>query len=159
MNEEGSSESAELNSDHGDKDPRLGAGLGGFVITHESSLVHQPAEGSLHHPAVRQDFEAFGGVGAFDNLDGQFGTEALDPVGKVLAGVAAIHPQNVQPSEPTQDTSQQHFGTVAFGGVGGRHRHAEHQSQRIHQQMASRTRRRSVGGRPRLAGLGSIGLR
>jgi len=50
MNDEESSQTAELNSDHRDIDPRHSAGFGGFVIAHESPLVHQPAEGALHHP-------------------------------------------------------------------------------------------------------------
>ena len=57
MNDEISSESAELNSDHGDKNPSHGAGLGGFVNTDESPVVHQPAEGALHDLAPGQDFE------------------------------------------------------------------------------------------------------
>ena len=73
MNDEESSQSAELNSDHRDIDPRHGAGFGSFVIAHESPLVHQPAEGALHHPATGQDLEALGGIGAFYDLDVQFG--------------------------------------------------------------------------------------
>ena len=53
MKREDSSEAAELDADHRDVDPRRGAGFGGFVIAHESPLVHQPAEGSLHDPAAQ----------------------------------------------------------------------------------------------------------
>src|SRR5512135_3437073 len=136
MKAEESSESAELNSDHGDVDPSLGTGCSSFVIAHQSPLVHQPAEGALDDPAASQYFEALGGIGTFDDFDGQFGTEALDPVGKVLACVATIHPQDAQPSEPAQNAAQKHLGAVALGGVGWGHRHTEHQSQSIHQQMA-----------------------
>src|ERR1019366_4309803 len=90
MNDQESSQSAELSSDHRDIDPRPGAGLGGFVIAPEAPLVHQPAEGSLHHPAARQYFEPLGRVGAFNDLDGQFGAESFDPLGKGLAGIATI---------------------------------------------------------------------
>ena len=136
MNDELSCQSAELNSDHRDVNPSLGTGLCGFVIAHQSPLVHQPAEGALDDPAASQYFEAFGGVGAFDDVDSQFGTETLDPVGKGLAGVATIHPQDAQPSEPAQDAAQKHLGSITFGGVGWGHGDAEHQSQSIHQQMA-----------------------
>ena len=135
MNDEESSQTAELNADHRDINPRYGAGLGGFVIAHKSALVHQPAEGALHHPAARQDFEAFGRVGAFNDLDGQFGTETFDPLGKGLARIATIYPQDTQPGEPAQDAPQKYLGSVAFGDVGWGHNHAEHQPQRIHQQM------------------------
>jgi len=63
MKAEESSQSAELNSDHGDINPSLGTGLGGFVIARQSAVLHQPAEGSLHHPAARQHREALGRVG------------------------------------------------------------------------------------------------
>ena len=88
MKAEESSQSAELNSDHGDIDPTLGTGHGGFVVAHQSPLAHQPAEGSLHDPAARQDFEALGGVRAIDDLDRQLGAESLDPLGEGIAGVA-----------------------------------------------------------------------
>ena len=135
MKTEESSQSAELDSDHGDIDPSLGTGLGGFVIPHQSPLAHQPAESAFHHPAVRQHFEALGVVGTFDDLNLQFGPESLDPVGKRLPGVAAIHPQNTQPGEPAQHPAEQQLGTVTFGGVGRGHGHAQDQSQGVHQQV------------------------
>src|ERR1035441_8020641 len=135
MNDKESSQSAELDSDHGDIDPSFGAGFGGFVITHQSALAHQPTEGSLHDPAARQYFEACGIVGAFDNLDGQFGAQTLDPLGECLAGVAAIDPQDAEPGEPAQYPAQNHLRSVAFGGAGRSHGHSEQQSQSIHQQM------------------------
>jgi len=135
MKAEGSSQSAELNSDHRDIDPRHGAGLGGFVIAHETPLVHQPAEGALHHPAAGQDFEALGGIGSFNDLDGQFRAEPPDPLGKGFTGIATIHPQDAQPGEPAEHAAQKQLGSLAFRGAGWGHGHAEHQPQRIHQQM------------------------
>ena len=136
MNDKESSQSAELDSYHRDIDPSLGAGCGGFIIAHQAALTHQPAEGSFHNPAARQNFETHGGVGAFDDRDDQLGTKSFDPFGEGLASVAAIHPQNAKPSEPAQHPAQNHLGSVAFGGTGWGHSHAEHQSQSIHQQMA-----------------------
>jgi len=136
MKDKESSQSAELNSDHGDIDPGFGTGLSGFVIAHQSPLAHQPAEGAFHDPAARQDFEAHRGIGAFDDLDRQLGAESLDPVSERLAGVAAIHPQEAQPSEPTQHPAQYHLRSIAFSGVGWGHGHAQHQSQSVHQQMS-----------------------
>ncbi len=135
MKVEESSQTAELNSDHRDIDPGHGTGFGGFVIAHEAALVHQPAEGARHDPAARQDFEALGRVGAFNDLDSQFGAACFDPLGEGLAGIATIHPQDAQPGEPAQDSAQKQLGAGAFGGVGWGHGHAEHQPHRIHQQM------------------------
>ena len=135
MNDEESSQSAELNSYHRDIDPGFGAGFGGFVIAHQSPLAHQPAEGSLHDPAAWQDFEARDVVRTFDDRDGQLGAQPFDPWSEGFAGVAAIHPQDAQPGEPAQDPAQQDFCAVAFGGAGGGHGHTQHQPQGVHQQM------------------------
>jgi hypothetical protein len=135
MKDKESSQSAELNSDHGDIDPSFGAGLGGFIIAHESALLHQPAEGAFHDPTAGQDFEAREVVRTFDHRDHQLAAKAFDPVGKRLAGVATIHPQDAQPGEPTQNLAQQDLCARAFSRVGRGHGYAEQQSQSIHQQM------------------------
>src|SRR5208337_2541405 len=136
MKDKESSQSAELDSDHGDKDPGFGTGLGGRRIIKKTPLAHQPAEGAFHDPAARQHFEAHRGIGAFDDLDRQLGAESLDPVGERFAGVAAIYPQDAQPGEPAQHPAQYHLRSVAFSGAGWGHSHAEHQSQSVHQQMS-----------------------
>ena len=135
MKDKESSQSAELNSYHRDIDPSFGAGLRGFVIAHQSALTHQPAEGAFHDPTAWQYGEASGIVGAFDDLDRQFGAESLDPLGERLTGVAAIHPQDAEPGEPAQDPAQHLLCSIAFGGAGWGHGYAEHQPQGIHQQM------------------------
>ena len=77
MKDKESSQSAELDLDHSDIDPSCSAGFGGFIITHESPLVHQPAEGAFDHPAVRQDFEASEVVRALDDRTASLGRNAL----------------------------------------------------------------------------------
>ena len=128
-------ESAESDSDHRDINPGLGAGFGGFVITHQPAVAHQPAEGSFADPAAGQDRETFGAIGTLDHRDRQFGTESLDPLGKSLAGVAAVHPEDAQPGEPAQPARQQQLRAIAFGDIGRGDRHAQHPAQSIHQQM------------------------
>ena len=135
MSEEESSQTAELNSNHGDIDPGFGAGFGGFVITDQSPLAHQPAKGSFHDPAARQYFKSHSGIGAFDNLDLQLGAKSPDPSGERFTSIAAVYPQDAEPGEPAQDPAQHLLRAVAFGGAGRGHGHAEHQPQGIHQQM------------------------
>ena len=81
-----------MNSYHGDIDPSLGAGIAGFVITHQAALAHQPAKGPLDHPTARQDFEAGDIIASFDDLHDQLGTERLDPFDEGLSTVTAVHP-------------------------------------------------------------------
>ena len=123
------SQSAELNSDPGDPDPSFGARLGGLVLAHQSAMVHQPAQGPLHHPTIWQDPKAFRIIGTLDHLHVQFGAQALDPVREGLAGVPAIHPQNAQPSKPAQHACQEQLSAVTFGGgIGTRDGYAQDQS-------------------------------
>ncbi len=89
MNDMESSESAELDADHRDAGPSLGAGFCGFVVTHEAAVEHQPAEGSFYDPTARQNLEPFGVVGALDDFDRQLGAQSLDPLGKGFADIAA----------------------------------------------------------------------
>jgi hypothetical protein len=80
MKDEVSSHAAELNSDHRDVDPSRGAGLGGFVIPHQSPVMPQPADGAFHDPVPGQDFKSLRSVGAFDHRDRQLGTPFFDPL-------------------------------------------------------------------------------
>ena len=124
-----------LDAYHGDKDPGFGAGFGIFVVTNQPAVAHEPAEGSLDHPAVGQLFEAADVIGAFDDLDHQLGAEFFDPLRKGIAGVATIHPQKAQRGEPGQHLAQNRLRPVPFRCAGWSHRHPEHQPQSINQQM------------------------
>lgn len=58
-------------ADHGDIDERFVMPWVALVITHQSPGLDQPAEGSFHHPAPGQQDEAFGGITALDDREGQ----------------------------------------------------------------------------------------
>ncbi len=73
----GSGQTAELNADHRDIDPRFGTGDGAFVIAHQAAVVQQPAERTFDHPAPWQDFEALNRIGALDHFDRQLGAQRL----------------------------------------------------------------------------------
>jgi len=66
MKSTGSNGLVELDADHGDIDPRSGAGLGGFVIVDQTPLAHQLNGGVFQDPATQQDFEDYGKVVLFD---------------------------------------------------------------------------------------------
>ena len=78
---------------HGEKDEGFSAGGRGLVVADEASVAHEPAEGAFDDPAASQDSEAAGLVGAFDDRDGELGSEATDPGGESRAGVAAVDAQ------------------------------------------------------------------
>jgi len=54
---EESGQTAELDSDHGNIDERFGAGDRLFVVSDQSTMMQQPAEGTLDHPTIRQHFK------------------------------------------------------------------------------------------------------
>ena len=79
----------------GDIDPRFGGSDGFLPIFRQPPAAPKPGEGALDHPPSRQNLEALGGVGAFDDLQGplahpveraaQFGSGELPPVSLDIA--------------------------------------------------------------------------
>src|SRR6266702_1905593 len=64
-----SCESAGEQSHVGEEEPCGSAGDGGFKVLGQASAAHEPGEGTLDHPAPRQQLEAFDARWALDNLD------------------------------------------------------------------------------------------
>ena len=76
-------------ADMGVEEPCGGAGNGGFEILCKAPTSAEPGEGSLYHPASRQEHEPAGGVRALDDLYGpfaDFGEASLE----FGTGIAAI---------------------------------------------------------------------
>ncbi len=73
MISEESGQSLQLDSYDRDINPRFGAGFGLFVIAHEATMAHQPAEGPLDDPAAGENFESAGAVATFDHFHREFG--------------------------------------------------------------------------------------
>ena len=73
----------------GQEEPCGGAGNSGLEILCKAPASAEPGEGSLHHPASRQQFEPAGGVGAFDDLYGPFADFGEAPI-KFGAGIATV---------------------------------------------------------------------
>src|SRR5271170_5655275 len=65
----GSSETAREQLDRCKVEPRLAAAHRGFEILGQPAVAIEPGEGSLNHPAPRQDRKAGGSIGALDDLD------------------------------------------------------------------------------------------
>jgi hypothetical protein len=82
-------------ADMGKEEPCGGAGNGCLEILCEAPASAEPGEGSLHHPASRQEFEPADGVGALDDLYGLFADfgEASVEFGTGIAAVGEHVPQ------------------------------------------------------------------
>ena len=136
-----SGQPAELNPGHGDADEGLCAGDCPFVVTRQSSVVHQPDKGAINKPAVWQHIESTYTVRSFDHLDGQFMAVGFAPVGECAATISAIHRlsaihrQKAEQNKTPQNTAQERLGSIAFGLVCGNRHHSQHQTQGVQQQM------------------------
>src|SRR5271167_4030996 len=65
-----SGESAREQLDAGDHEPCFGARNRGLEVFCKTTIAVEPGDGSFDDPAAWQQFEALGGIGSFDNLDG-----------------------------------------------------------------------------------------
>src|SRR5271168_1764288 len=65
-----SGESAREQLDTGDHKPRFGARNRCLEVFCKTTVAVEPGDGSFDDPAAWQQFEAFGGIGSFDDLDG-----------------------------------------------------------------------------------------
>src|SRR5712691_576999 len=95
-------ESAKHNSYHGDINPGFGTARGDFIVANQAALFHQPAKSTFHDPTTTQDLESLGLAQPRHNFYQQLGAVSPDPAGKLRAAVAAVHPQQAQPSKPAQ---------------------------------------------------------
>jgi len=109
-----SCDAAELNADHGQMNPRLGGGIGAFVIAHQSAMAHEPAKGVLNTPPMWQYNKVAGFVRTPDYFDLQLGPEVAHPLGKIVAAVAAVHPELSQPFKPVAHPLKYLLRPVAF---------------------------------------------
>jgi len=94
-------------------------------------VAHESAEGAFDDPAASQDGEAAGLVGAFDDRDGELGSEATDPGGESGAGLAAVDPREPQPGGPWQHGGQQGLGASALRRAGRGDMDAEQQAAQV----------------------------
>ena len=132
---EESGESTELNSYHCNIREGFGAGRTGFIVSHQTPVAHEPGECPLHHPSPRQWLEASRDVWPLNYLNFQSRPETLEPGGKRLPFIAAVHPDPPQPTAPTQYSFQQAVAAFSFRRAGRRDADAQQQPQRVHQDM------------------------
>lgn len=64
-----SCEPAGEEADAGYEDPGFGGSDGAFEVFCQPSAPAEPGKGALHYPSARQNLEALGTVGAFDDFE------------------------------------------------------------------------------------------
>src|SRR5204862_7417362 len=92
----------------------------GFIVSHQTTMFHQPAESSFNDPTLGQNAEARPAPVPLDDLKPQrtrFGIGG-DPGGEVRSGVTLIGRQATQPAEAGQRLPQKAAGTVPIRYIG-----------------------------------------
>ena len=92
------------------------------MVADEAAVTHEPAEGAFDDPAVGEELEALGRVGAFDDLDIQLRAETAHPVGELLSGISTVDPELAQPREPKEQRSEQQHRAGQIGRASCRER-------------------------------------
>ena len=130
-----SRETAELNADHRQMHPRFCARLSLFVVSHESTVAHEPSKGSLDDPSLGQNSKALNVVRALDHFDLDLGPALLHPILEVLSCITAIDPNLLQLGVPSSDPVEQLLRSVPFRATGRRYQHSQQQTQGINQDV------------------------
>ena len=126
-------ESFEHDVDHTDMDQGFAGFRPVFIVLAQPAAVVDPRDRAFHHPATRQDREAFGLVGAFHDL--QFPVTGLFRPSDEFPGVAAIGPDELQSRKSFAAFLQDQLGSVTVLNAGDVNDNEQQQSQGVHQQM------------------------
>ena len=120
-------------ADHGQLDHGL-RNLGQlFVLPGQPPPAAKPAEGSLRHPAAREEDEALGSGEALDHDQGQPEQEAGEPGRDPV--VSAIGEHHLEPRVEPLQPAQQIAGTIGILDVGGMDDNAEQQAGGVDRDM------------------------
>lgn len=84
----------------------------------EPTVAVQPCQCSLDDPAAREDNEALGGIGPFDDLDGPF-ADTSKRVSEFVTSISAIGKDMAQPREAPDNLGQHQQRAVKVLDVGG----------------------------------------
>ena len=132
-----SCQSPDHKPDHADANHSFTVIQSHLVVAAESARFEKPPESAFHDPAFRQDLEAFDLVTAANNFQSQFakGTQLLDPVHQG-AQIAAVGPDDLQPSIQAHQHLDQRPRRVAVLHRSGCDHHKENQTQAIDRDVA-----------------------
>ena len=114
----------------GDQEPGLGAGDGLLPVLGQSSASSEPGKGAFDDPSPRQEQEAFGAVGAIDDLQGPVAELGELPV-ELWAGVGGVSEEVAQPWKGSADRLGDHRCAVAILDAGGMDDEADQQAEGV----------------------------
>ena len=106
-----------------------------FPVLGEPTATVEPGDGALNDPTLGFDDEAFGTIGAFDDLDHEAAHRCGGTVVENRSCIGAVGEQLAQERELPEQSGQQEDTTVAILNIGSRHQRVQHQTQCIDQDM------------------------
>ena len=101
----------------------------------EATASIQPCDGALDDPALGQLHEAFGVIGAFDDLGLEIGQDFSEPVRKNRTLIGAIGKQLLKERKLAEQRGEQQQAAIAVLNVGGMDDGVQQQTECIDQNM------------------------
>jgi len=120
--------------DHRDVDYRFGGVGFAFVVLAQPAPSSQPAKGPLHNPALALHLEALGSWSWFDDVEA-FSELLPNPIDQ-LTSIATVGPNYFNSAVALKNSGQKGRSSVPILHVGGGDHDHQHQTQRVHDQMA-----------------------
>ena len=77
-----------------------------FPVFCQASAAPEPCEGAFDDPSSGEDFEALGGVGALDDLEGPL-ADPVEGAAQFRPGISAIGEQMAQPGACPREGGEQ----------------------------------------------------
>ena len=101
----------------------------------EATTAVEPGDGALNDPALWLDDEAFGVIGAFDDLDHQATDRFDSAVVEHWPGISGISEQFAKERELSAQSGQHQDAAVPVLNIGTRHQRMQHQAKCIDQDV------------------------
>lgn len=127
--------SSEHQADGGEVQERQRLAIEVFEVLGQPSAATEPSEGSFDDPSAGQNFEAFGGVRALDDLGVDERQGLLLRVVKLRALVAAVCEQLLQKWELPEQRAQDESAAITILNVGRMNERMKQQAYRIDKNM------------------------
>jgi hypothetical protein len=118
--------------DHGNLNHRFTALRQRLVVFTQPTISAQPAERSLHDPSLRQ-YDERAHIRSFHDLD--HAAKRLFRPRHELAGIAAVRPDELEPSKTSAEPLDHQLPAIAILNAGGVNNDRQNQSHRIDDQM------------------------
>jgi len=128
-------QSAEHELDHRHLDESASGACKTFIVAGEAAASAEPSECALDDPATRQNLEAAGGIGAFNDLkapDAWISEQRVEP----FAEIGAIGPNQPEPRIEAAQAVEHDKGAITVLDIGRMDNRLQYEALRIDEDVA-----------------------